>query len=79
MGKHDKLVGSQMGESRRMYSIKVYKNSNSYTWELLSKNHKIIGSSEYTRKEMCLKTANKLGKDLNCEVKFIDLMEDYEE
>lgn len=61
------------------YYIIVNKGLNYYSWQLMSKNHKIIGSTDYTRKEMCLKTANKLARALKCRIEVKDILEDYEE
>lgn len=63
------------------YKIEAFRNLNGqFYWHIKSKNRKILAHSEiYTRKEMCLKTANQLAKSLNCKVTFKDLSEDYEQ
>ena len=55
----------------------IYKN---FYWRLNGKNYQILATSEiYTRKQMCLKTANKLAKALKCKIKFKDLTANFKE
>lgn len=65
------------------YYIQAFKTlKGEFYWRLISKNKKILATSEmYTRKEWCMKTANKLSKSFNtlCKVTFLNLQEDYEE
>ena len=50
-----------------------------FYWRLKGANSKILAHSEnYTRKEMCKRTAKMLAKDLHCEMQEIDLKNDYE-
>lgn len=65
---------------RYKYKIEAFKTvDGGFYWRLKGKNSRILATSEiYKSKDMCLKTVNKLGKALKCEVTFKDMREDFE-
>lgn len=63
------------------YSIKVFKTlNNNFFWILKGENRKVLARSEnFTRKEMCWRTAKKIAYKIGCGINFIDMNECWDE